>query len=152
MADIQIITNILNGTDRFNNPYVKHIRYTSYGDMIRHTNELGSLFMSLCENSENASAYHAGAGLNKDEESENASATQPRVGPNNDEDRAAFRAKSVAILCRVARHTREWGVARLPINIREPVHELEDAIERNRTDFGPVVGVTQGAPYNGTGY
>ena len=131
MADNQTgrITNFHEGVDRFNNPYVKLIRYSNGEDMIRHNVEMKSLWTSL-----------------------NRHASDFQTGLNSEEQRMAFRATSTAILVKVARHTREWGVARLPTNIREPVHELEDAIERNRTDFGPDVGVTQGAPYNGTGY
>ena len=63
-----------------------------------------------------------------------------------------FRANGRAVLRRVVRHTHDWGVARLHTTIRETVHEVEDIVGQNRTDFGLDVGVTQGAPYNGVGY
>ena len=120
------ISNIFEGVDRFSKAYRKVLRFSNGGDMPRHTNELNSLWQALNNNT----AAHQ-AGVTEWEE---------------------FRANGAAILCRVVWHTREWGVARLPTNIREPVHELEDVLGQNRTDFGPDVGVTQGAPYNGVGY
>ena len=120
------ILNVLEGVDRLGHPYLKVIRFSTGGDMTRHTNELDSLWQAL---NNSAAAHQAGVA-----------------------DWEEFRADGMAILCRVVRHTREWGVARLPTNIREPVHELEDVLGQNRTDFGPDVGVTQGAPYNGVGY
>ena len=120
------ISNISEGVDRFGKAYCKVLRFSNGGDMARHTNELNSLWQAL---NNNAATHQAGIAEWDD-----------------------FEANSVAILCRVVRHTREWGVARLPTNIREPVHELEDVLGRKRTDFGPDVGVTQGAPYDGVGY
>ena len=117
---------ISEGVDRFNKPYEKVLRFSNGGDVTRHRNEQNSLWQELNDNA----AVHQGGGVEWED----------------------FRATSVAILCRVVQHTREWGVARLPTNIREPVHELEDVLGQNRTDFGPDVGVTHGAPYNGVGY
>ena len=116
----------VDGVDRFGNPYCKVLRFSNVGDMERHPKELKSLWQALHDNA----AVHQAGGMEWED----------------------FRATSVAILCRVVQHTREWGVARLPTNIREPVHELEDVLGQNRTDFGLDVGVTQGAPYNGVGY
>ena len=117
---------ISEGVDRCNKPYEKVLRFSNVGDATRHRNEQNSLWEAL---NNNAATYQAG--LVEWEE---------------------CRANGLAILSRVVRHMREWGVARLPTNIREPVHELEDVLGQNRTDFGPDVGVTQGAPYNGVGY
>lgn len=48
-------------------------------------------------------------------------------------------------------HVREWGVGRVPGQVREGVHELQLNLRRTLTDFGPDVGVVEGTPYNGRG-
>lgn len=117
----------IEGVDRFGNRYEKEVCFSSTQDLLRHKEELDSLLASI--------AHHEG-------------------GEKTCVPRDALEVSAMAILTVVATHIEDWGAARLPSNIRNPVHVLQDSLNVTRTDFGVDVGVTIGALYNytGTGY
>lgn len=110
------------GVDRCGNPYTKEISFSSAGDRLWYMGEMDILLESF--------AYH--------ERGE-------KAGVQSD----ILEESARAIVTAVALHIEEWGTARLPSNIRMSVHALQDTLDDvTRTDFGPDVGVTMGAPYN----
>ena len=114
--------------DRNGNTYVKILQFKGSAQVEEHKTQLHIMFTLL-------------QGLAK---SDPKSFTE-------DHQRLTYNSLGAVVLGRLTDHIDQWGMARIPGNVRLAVHVLQAKMSCQLIDFGTDPDVILGAPYNGLG-
>ena len=114
--------------DRNGDAYVKMLQFGDLAEVEEHSTQINHIFNMLQGHAEVGHEYFTG-----------------------DPQWVAYLSSGLVILDSLNDHIDQWGMARIPGNVRLAVHGLQAKLGRQLTNFGRDTHVIMGAPYNGRG-